>query len=728
MSDFKETLNMLRPFYRGLPIIATTMFISVMIAKKYLNYTTPMYDSVSFVKLADAKIGISSSNLYRDLDVFANGNNKMGAEVEMVKSEVVAEKALEKVDLSVTVKRVGDLHKTELYNDCPFIITPVQIDPSGYDKPVSFTVKNDSLIDVLVAPKMMIHGKLNEWIKTPVATFYMRKNTEIIAVKKNLLINDTYELVFNSHKKLVDEIRKTVDVVYLDKETPILRIAYKSVSPQKSADIVNSIAQAYIDDYISEKYAAADTTVEFLKKEEKKYDTKLKSSENDMEYFRNKNSVINLKQESETNLRKLSELKNRKAGLQMDLVAIDSLDRYIKNGRKNFEELAPNFETFNDLLSTELIKKIKSLQSDRRDLLLKYTSTHPKVKVVDDKLNDIYKYMEESINNSRTNIQLKYDDLSNTINETEAEFATFPYKDRNMTILERNFNLNDHTYRFLKEKKTDAEIARAANMAFHRIISRGEVSVKPVSPNPSLLKAVAGFLGFAFGVALVYLIHFLKGRINNEITVLKNCDTPVFGRIPYVKKQSVYNKSFQKLAVDMQIKDMLNTSSVVVISSFGNLEGKRTIATGLARASVTLGKNVLLIDADHTMDVSLKNELNLVRLNDADPQWKKPEILKALIAKWRDSYDVIIFKNFPISQDPLSLLIMSEADSNLLAIDTRNTRLNKVVDADRLRVELGLSNIQFVIHRDGYTPSIFYEVFKVIRSISLKKPFINFNT
>ena len=68
-----------------------------------------------------------------------------------------------------------------------------------------------------------------------------------------MLINDNYQFIVHSENKLIDEIRETIDVM-ADKEVPIIRIAYTSAVPQKSADIVNQISEAYINDYISEKY------------------------------------------------------------------------------------------------------------------------------------------------------------------------------------------------------------------------------------------------------------------------------------------------------------------------------------------------------------------------------------------------------------------------------------------------------------------------------------------
>jgi CRISPR/Cas system endoribonuclease Cas6 (RAMP superfamily) len=85
----------------------------------------------------------------------------------------------------------------------------------------------------------------------------------------------------------------------------------------------------------------------------------------------------------------------------MNLEAIHELDEYIKNGKENFLDLAPNFEAFTDLLSTEMVKKIKQLQGEKKDLLLTYTPNDDRVKVVDKKLKDHTDYLVESIQNTK---------------------------------------------------------------------------------------------------------------------------------------------------------------------------------------------------------------------------------------------------------------------------------------------------------------------------------------
>jgi uncharacterized protein involved in exopolysaccharide biosynthesis len=710
MSDSKQTLNMLRPFYRGLPIIFFVMLVCVLAVKKYLNYVTPKYESVAMIKLADAAVGLAHANLYRNFDVFAS-STKIGQEVEMVKSGVVVSKALDKLDLNITSYRIGEFHKQELYHDCPFDISFRPYSKCVYDSTYKLTISRDSALEIITPRKLKVLGRLNHLIKLPGMDIFIRKNDSLFEKKPKLLFNDRYEFILNSKEMLQAELSEKVDVMFLDKETPVLRVAFKTPVAQKSADIVLAISEAYINDYVLEKFSSADTTVNFLDKEVKKYSQKLAETENDLENFRTAKNVVNVKMETDNSLKKISELQNHLSGLEMDLVAIDSLDRYMKMGKDKFIELAPNFQTFNDLLSTEFIKKIKSLQSDKRDLLQKYTPENEKVKVVDDKLNDIYTYMQESVNNTRTNLQLKYDDLKKSILKAEAEFATFPNKDRNMTILERNFNLNDQNYRFLREKKTEAEIARAANLSFHRIITQPVVASKPVSPNPTLLKVLGGFLGFLGGTFFIYLVHGIKDRVNDDINIQRNSDTPIYAKVPFIKKAEQSDLTFQKIAIDLHVNKQLEPGSILCISSYVHLEGKRTMAMGFAKACVGLGKKTVLLDVDGNMPALTNSDFELVSLPALNSNWQQPKTLNAILAGLQKRFDVVIVKNTAIVFNSAALLLMAAAGFNLLVADTRRTKLKRVAETDMLKEKSGIQNIQFIVNRDGYTPNVIKQLF-----------------
>ncbi|MBL0191802.1 MAG: hypothetical protein IPQ18_10790 [Saprospiraceae bacterium] len=211
----------------------------------------------------------------------------------------------------------------------------------------------------------------------------------------------------------------------MDKDVPVIRISYKSENPEKAAIIPNKIAEAYIDDYIETKYGAANVTVDFLNGRITELSQKLSSAEGNILDYRNRNKITNLHQETETDLRKISQLKIQQTNLKMNLDAIKDLEKYMENGKGKSLELAPNFEAFTDLLSTEMVKN-QTTSSREKDLLTLYTPKNEKVKVVDAKIDDLTSYLAESIRNTRKNLQTKYDNLSSDIANDQKRVDTRP--------------------------------------------------------------------------------------------------------------------------------------------------------------------------------------------------------------------------------------------------------------------------------------------------------------
>jgi uncharacterized protein involved in exopolysaccharide biosynthesis len=716
MNNTTQIPTAMRPFLRGLPLILTLTLLSITAARIYLHYSSPMYESVSYIKLADPGKNSQHSSVSRDLDIFSS-YSVIGAEVEMLKSKSVIYRAMKNLDLGITVTRLGELHNTELYKESPFRITAMANDPKGYDSTYKMTVASDSLVTIVSPDQVVYTGKLNQPINMPFLDLLIQKNDSLLQAKPFVPINDRYEVMVNAPATLSDYIRDQIDVMNTDKDVPVLRVAFKSKVPQKSADIVNEISDAYIQDYVEEKYLAADKTVNFLDKELSSYGLKLDSSEKSVEDYKQINGVVNVKEESETDIRSLGDLRVKLAGMQMDMVAIDSLARYIRNGMADFNNLAPNFQTFNDLLSTEMIKKVKELQEQKKDLLLKYTPANEQVKIIDVKLTDLYVYMGQSVQNTRTDLQLKYNDLQRTVRAAEATMQRYPEKDRNMTLLGRNFDLNDQIYRFLREKRTDAEIARAADISFHRIITKGEVPVKPVSPIPMLVLALAAILGFIFATVIAYAYDFFRGRVTSAASVEKQSDIPVLATIPFLKTATGSRRAFEKLAAELQVKKSLEKGAFITITSFDKGEGKRTAALGLAAAIASLGKTCAIIDADGSLDKYAASFPDIHTAANWGQDWFQPKVFPEILQELQYKYEVIICKTAPLTRDSTSLLMLSPATMSFFMLDGHITKLTRVEDVNLLQQELGLTNLHFLLNRTGYHPGFFPALNRRISSL-----------
>jgi len=699
---------------KELPVVILFMALAVIAAKRYLRYSTPMYESAAKIKLADNHDGVPNSNLYKDFDLFSN-TNKISAEVELIKSKVLVGKAITQLDIGTSIYRVGDIKKIELYKQSPVIVNTRFTNVSAFDKRFSLSITKDSLVNIQLPDGSVVTGKMNSIFHTNVGEIAVIKNTAAFNKKPYLQLNDRYEFIVYSDNALINNIIANMDVMPADKDVPVVRISYKSADAEKSADVVNAIAATYIADYIDEKFKSADTTSDFLQRELGTYRNRLSSSERNIESYRNKENIINIRQETETDLRKIADLKKQEAALQMRMIAVDSLNNYVRQSKVRFDSLAPNYEAFTDLLSTEMIKKVKELQREKRDLLNKYTPGHEYVQATDDKIKTINSYLVESIRNTSIHLHNQYDDLQRTISEAEKKFIGLPTREKTMTILERQFSLDEKIYCFLHEKKTEAEIAKAAKISFHRIISQGEIPRKPVSPNAAFIIPFAGFLGLLLGLALIYIIRLLRGNVQDVTAIHHTSSVPVAASIPFLKKKAGKDMFFRKWMFEMLLKQYFSGGKVMTVSSFDEDEGKRFITANIAGQLRQNGIRTLLVDVDGTMEK--KPGIDHIDLTIDIIQWDHQSTWNQLIEKWRSQYDVVLIKNAALSDYPSALLPMSNTDVNLFVLDSCRTKKNRITEAELMQEELQLPHVQFVLNRAGYAPGILQSIYGWIKQL-----------
>jgi uncharacterized protein involved in exopolysaccharide biosynthesis len=700
-----ENLRILKPFFRGLPIVILAVLISILSAKKYLNYVTPMYESTAKLKLADVQEGVPSANLFKDFDVFASAN-KIATEIEVLKSTLLIEKAIDELPFNKEIYRKGSVQSVELFNNSPILIEGTFNSEKALDKKYGLDViSTKAFLFFYPDSQKGIKGLFGKPFVIKGGIVLIHLNEPFIKSKKDLKIIDSYEFEFLSKQKLMDKINKNLDIVSVDKDVPVIRINLKSNVPEKAALFVNKLAEVYVKDYIESKFRAADTTVDFLKKEINNSNKKLSASENNIQNFKDKEHIINIPQETETDLRKIAQLKIEQTNLKMSLDAMKDLNKYIANGKGSYLDLAPNFEAFTDLLSTEMIKSMKSLQAEKKDLLLTYTPENEKVKVVDAKLKDLTDYQIESIKNTQNNLQIKYAELSNEIKESEKVFIGLPEKEKKLTILNRDFNLYEKNYNFLNEKRIDAEIAKSAKIAFHKVISPAEVSTSPVSPIRSIIIIVAAIMGMFGSIVLIYIVHFAKAKVNDTYTIEKNSTIPIAIATPFIKNSEQTQDHFLKEALQMELKGLVRDKGIITISSYDSTRDHLFHSKNLIKAFFNQGRKVLVIDTTG----ELKNQIDhnhYVNLSDSKYLSAIQSVFKKEIDEKMKDYELCIIHNQAINRGRLALLFMSLASQNFIVLDSRRTAEKTILHIELLQEEYHLPNMWFILNKSGYNPSI----------------------
>jgi len=676
MSESTHNTRMLRPLWRGLPIILLCVGLSLAAAWQYLRYATPLYESTAKIKLADSNEGAMNTTLIKNADAFSV-DNRASAEVELMRSPLLLGRALDRLSFDVSTYRVGKVRTSEMYTASPFLASMTLHNPQLTDKDFDLVIGEGGFVTLTAPSGEVVTGKLGDSLHVAGADVRISANTAQLKRRPDVALADHYRLVRHDRGRLIEAIGQQLDVGSTDHNVPVLRINYQSPVPQKAADLVNALTKEYLDDYLATKYKVVNATSTSIAEQLKTVRKTLAHSEDSVEGYRDRKHIVNIGQETETDLHKIAELKLQRANIQMSLASVNNLYRYMTSGKKKALTLAPNFEAFNDLLSTDMVKRIKDLQAEKHDLLQRFTPEDSRVKSVDLKLADLNSYLLESIRNTRNTLTIRYRAIDRTIRQSQGVFKGLPTREKDLAILDRDFQLNEKLYTFLREKETEAEIAKATPITYHRIIAAGLVPIEPTSPNRNLILLISGFLGLVLGLGLAYLVAGVRSTPGDAYSVQKETATPLAATIPHLGDELGGQLAFFKqLATRLALKGMLRPGTKLVINAFTDREGQ-AFFFNLLRLAL------------------LEHDLKLRALTLTDAQSPNPDARPD---------ELLLVQNLPLTQDSYALAVMTGAQANLVVIDSQRTPTARLAELELLIADYQLPNVQLCLNRAGYDP------------------------
>lgn len=712
-----------RQILKGLPIILLSILFAVLIARKAVQYIPSTYEAVARIKLDESSYGVSSTNLFKDFDVFS-ATSKIAAETALIRSNAILEKVVEKLNMDYSLFRVGKLKEMELDMDKPFELDYKITDQSWMGKDIFLSIdehKKCKLEAKLAQDELTAFGQLGEQINLPGLQFSLGKLQNQRETAQAIDLQGQYRIRFHSPEQQTALLKSdNLDVKASEEEVPIIRIAFRHSSPTIAARTSNAIAEAYIEDQIAFKSHAASMTVNFIDKQIEEVNGSLKESEEALEAYRNEERVINTRQETETNLRKIAEMKIQLANIQMREAALDSLNQYINAGNKRFLDLAPSFEAFGDLLFTELLKQLKVYEAERIDLLSNYTEESRGVQALDLKISETVAYIKESIRNARKDITVKRASIQGAIADSETEFVGLPARERQMVILDREFQLNQKLYLFLTEKRMESAIQESASMSFHRIIDKAAIPENPISPKPLFITIVAGFLGLFLGVGIVFLKESSSVKLKNPSDLEKRSGIPILGTVSQLKPiGQTENEMVTPILVRLLAQGKSKDQKYITYASLSHGEGKTFLSHASASLLKQMGRKVALITIESQQTESSFRTAQAI-VSDQTPLFQShtdgydcfhigpgPLPLVALLhhpnfESWwkglKDTYQYILIDSTPFSENEEVLTLLQSSDL-VLWITRQGISLQNAADLpDELSELYGIPSITHVVN------------------------------
>jgi capsular exopolysaccharide synthesis family protein len=242
---------------------------------------------------------------------------------------------------------------------------------------------------------------------------------------------------------------------------------------------------------------------------------------------------------------------------------------------------------------------------------MKYNATdsNPLVTQLERDVADLRQAIKDNISGIISSLSTTQSRLNRDIYQARAEANSLPQNERQLTVLERDYEYYKEKYNAMMEKKAEAEVVLATNTTNVETIERAEVQGNgPVWPKPMLFMFAAIILGLSFPLAFIVVSDYLDNRVSDKDELESKTKVPLLGMIANGPKDagvvlkkypnSAIAESFKFVRINLQYFHQDNNHQVIGITSSISGEGKTFCSANIAATFADSGKRTLLVCGD----------------------------------------------------------------------------------------------------------------------------------
>ncbi|MDP3499181.1 MAG: polysaccharide biosynthesis tyrosine autokinase [Myxococcales bacterium] len=432
-----------------------------------------------------------------------------------------------------------------------------------------------------------------------------------------------------------DEAMKRMDAVAMVqgkikveslKDSRVTFIKIEDADPNRAALLANEVAQAYIDESLSQKLKVTENASKWLDERRDSLSDSARASEMALYAFRKQSDMLSTSIDDRANMvssrltatsTALTDVQLKIAGHKARVAAIRNVQHQQGSDDSMWAEALPAARENATL--QKLKDRMLTLRTDCTELQSRYLGEHPKLMECRDKLALVEKDFQRELSNLvvgteaelRESIE-KEKNLQALFNEVRAEAFEVEKKKLELDRLKQESDSAKRQYDSVFKRLKDIELSGLLRTSNVRVLDAARPQLGAVRPNvpQSILLGVIGGLIAAFGLAL--LLEFLDSTVTSQQEIEERMGLTFLGFVPSIpptdgqaKDLHIHREPKSHIAEctravrtnllfmspDKPLKRMLVTSS-------GPQEGKSTTAINLGIAMAQSGQKVLIIDTD----------------------------------------------------------------------------------------------------------------------------------
>lgn len=188
---------------------------------------------------------------------------------------------------------------------------------------------------------------------------------------------------------------------------------------------------------------------------------------------------------------------------------------------------------------------LQRLKTKREELLTMYTERHPDVVAVENQMADLGKQLKQEVDNAYelANAEYaarsaRYESLRRDIVKTQAEVATLPEKQKELSRIESNITANEKKYEILLAKRHEAAIAVATSEDFEVTILNPPGRATARRTGDYVRLAVGPFLSFIVGLGIAFFLESMDHSLKSAAEVEQHLGTRLLATISEVRRKN----------------------------------------------------------------------------------------------------------------------------------------------------------------------------------------------
>ncbi len=337
--------------------------------------------------------------------------------------------------------------------------------------------------------------------------------------------------------RAVEQARSLVSASQLRREADLIGVSCEGSRPLAAQQLCESALRNYIALRTDLQRAEAATTAAFLREQVDLLGGRLRTSENQLESYKRRNSIVALNDRATAEVQQVTEFQARRDALEAERIALESLIRNVENddrGSRKYRDLA-SFPTFlmNDAV-TELLASLITLENRQSDLAVRRTNRDPDLAALNTRISDIESQLRSLALSYEQSLAEQVRSLDGTLDRSRRKLAVIPTQQVESARLERQTGLIEDLYRMLETRLREAEVAEAVDLPNVRIVDPATEPFDPSAPNVPMNLALGMFLGLAYGLAMALYREF-KDPLHERDEVARETGLPVLGIIPRLR-------------------------------------------------------------------------------------------------------------------------------------------------------------------------------------------------